>query len=219
MLDGMHTCLNDHYNDRYESWDKLVEFIATDHAPWLLYEIKGGLDWLFKDSELARKLFSYYDPKLLHSDEHDHLGDMYIEDIVSKREAQKRGLFLTPDAVALLIAEITMPAGEKLYTILDPAVGTGRLLLAAHKRAPNALLFGVDTDLRSLRIAYANFAIHGIKGYLLHADSLRYEIDISKQSGKANWTLANNWYSQMEKMKPIEPKDSARGDQHELFTK
>lgn len=83
--------------------------------------------------------------------------------------------------------------------------------MAAHKTAPNALFFGVDVDLRALRIAFINFAIHGISGYLLHADSLAHDTDISTDDGIYNWHFANRWDSCMNKLKKTKSPDKREG--------
>ncbi|MFH1372355.1 MAG: N-6 DNA methylase [bacterium] len=145
-----------------------------------------------------------YDPKILQSDYYDHLGDMYLEKIVSRSESTRKGIFLTPAEVAQMMASMTIEKTDRQVNVLDPAVGSGRLLMAAHKQAPRARLFGVDIDLRSLRIAFTNLAIHSISGYLLHADSLRHEIDIAKEAGQQNWQYANHWYSCMDQLKVLD---------------
>jgi type I restriction-modification system DNA methylase subunit len=100
-----------------------------------------------------------------------------------------------------------MTIGEdfaRRINVLDPCVGTGRLLMSAYKVNPNSNLFGVDIDLDALRIAHVNFLVHDVKNfYLLHADSLRHEIDFSKPEGNHNWQFANRWNSCMSKLKPI----------------
>jgi hypothetical protein len=69
---------------------------------------------------------------------------------------------------------------------------------------PNSVLFGVDIDLNALHVAYANMAIRGIKDYyLLHADSLSQETDLSKKEGQYNWQFANMWHSHMRELKNI----------------
>lgn len=119
--------------------------------------------------------------------------------------------------VADMMADMTIGQTSESKTVLDPAVGTGRLLMAAHKVAPNAILFGVDTDLRALRIAYTNFAIYNISGYLLHADGLKHEIDISTPPGLNNWQYANKWYSCMDKLESA-TKGSSSNLQLELLS-
>lgn len=214
MLENTYGVLERKLHDRTKAWDRLIEFIAVDNYAPLFFQLNHKFEWFFEDSQLAKELIDVYDIDLLRSDYYDHLGEMYIEKLLNKSEVQLKGIYLTPMEVGKLMANVTIEDTDKKINILDPAVGTGRLLMAAHKQAPKARLFGVDTDLRVLRIAYTNLAIHNIQGYLLHADSLRHEIDISTKSGRENWHYANNWYSQIDKLKVkserIEP---------DLFTK
>ena len=214
MLEDMYSLLNNKYSDSVKAWDSLIEFLAVDNCGSLIYQLDHKFEWLFEDSELSRTLMKTYDPELLRSDYYDHLGEMYLEKIIGKKESERKGLYLTPMNVAESMAAMTIKETDKALNILDPAVGTGRLLMAAHKRAPNGLVFGVDIDLRALRIAFTNFAIHGISGYLLHADSLRHEIDISIKDGRSNWQFANKWYSSMDQLKTT--KQSSRHNQKHI---
>ncbi len=202
MLENMYELFIGKFNDSSESWDRFIEYIATDNYPPLFCMLNHKFEWLTKDKSLCDSITRIYDGKLLQSDFYDHLGEMYLEKIISKTEAKRRGAFHTPKNVADLMASITVPETDKRLNILDPAVGSGRLLMAAYKKAPNSVFWGVDIDLRALRIAYTNFAIHQIKGYLLHANSLAHEIDISKKEGRENWRYSNLWYSNIEKLKP-----------------
>lgn len=208
MLERMYDLLTEKFHDSYKAWDHFIEFLAVDNCGSLIYQLDHKFEWLFEDGRLADSLMRIYEPDMLRSDYYDHLGEMYLEKLVGTRQAQERGQFLTPMNVAESMAAMTIGQTDKPVRVLDPCVGTGRLLMAAHKTAPNALFFGVDVDLRALRIAFTNFAIHGISGYLLHADSLRYETDISTEEGRYNWQYANRWYSSMDKLKPITGKSS-----------
>ena len=84
----------------------------------------------------------------------------------------------------------------------------------------DGLFFGVDSDLRLLRIAATNFYVHNIQGYLLHADGLIHETDISSEDGKYNWQFANSWYSNMDKLRPSKyVRDGDVGERQRLNTK
>ena len=203
MLEMMYDLLEARSADRLLAWDRLVELLAVDNCGPLMFHMNNGFEWLLDDQMLASDVLEIYDRELLRSDFHDHLGDMYLEKIVSGSSGKKADIFYTPANVASLLAEMTIGNGRKQLRVIDPAVGTGRLLMAAYQRSPHSVLFGVDTDLRALRIALTNFAIHNIQGYLLHADSLRHEIDISTPAGRDNWRYANRWQSQMHKLQPI----------------
>lgn len=202
MLEKMYFLFIDKFQDPIESWDRLVEFLAVDNCGPLLHQLNHKFEWFFQDSKLSDAVINLYDPELLKSDYHDHLGDMYLEKIVSQERAKRKGMFLTPMNLADTLTQMTIQKTNKPLNILDPAVGSGRLLMAAYKTAPDSMFFGVDIDLRALRIAFTNFAIHNISGYFLHADSLYHNIDISTENGIHNWKYANNWYSCMDKLKP-----------------
>ena len=199
----MYDLLTDKFHDPIKAWDNLIDFVAVDNCGSLIYQINHKFEWLVEDSKLVKSIQETYNPELLQSDYYDHLGEMYLEKVVGQKQVQQRGLYLTPMNVAESMAAINVGKTDKKVKVLDPAVGTGRLLMAAYKQAPNGVFFGVDVDHRMLRIAFTNFAIHGISGYLLHADSLMHEIDISTKEGRNNWQYANKWYSCIEKLKPI----------------
>lgn len=202
MLDKMYDLFTREFHDPVKSWDYMIDFLAVDNCGQLLYQLNHKFEWLFENSRLVKEIKETYNHKLLKSEVYDHLGEMYLEKIVSSQQAKKRGMFLTPMNVADMMAEMTLLSDNKEPNVLDPAVGTGRLLMSAYKVSPKARLFGVDIDLRALRIAFTNFAIHNITGYLLHANSLLHEIDIAEEGGMHNWQYANRWYSCMDKLKP-----------------
>lgn len=210
MLDSMYDTLTAKFHDPIIAWDHLIEFLAVDNCGSMLFQMDHKFEWLFEDRGLTEKLMHTYDPKMLRSDYYDHLGDMYLDRVISTNQAQRQGQFLTPMNVAQMTAAMTIGETKDKVNVLDPCVGTGRLLMAAHKQAPNAKLFGVDLDQRMVRIAFTNFAIHDISGYLLHADSLQHETDISTEEGRYNWQFANRWNSHLDQLKPINYEN--RGD-------
>lgn len=205
MLEGMYAAFEKEFEDRYTAWDRFVEFVAADNRGELILMFCNDLSWLKDKKTLTDRIIKIYDPALLKSDYYDHLGSIYLEKFVSKIYARHTGQFLTPMGLAKALADMNVPDTNEEINILDPAVGSARLLMAAHKRAPNACLFGVDIDLRMLRIAYTNFCIHNISGLLLHADSLKHEIDISTNDGLYNWKHANSWISQIDELREMSP--------------
>ncbi len=208
MLERIYDLLTAKFHDRYKAWDHFIDFLATDNCGSLIHQLDHKFEWLFEDGRLADRLMKTYDPEKLRSDHYDHLGDMYLEKVVSSSQVEQQGQYLTPVPVAESMAAMTIGNTQDKVNILDPCVGTGRMLMAAHKYAPNARLFGVDNDLRMVRIEFTNFAIHDISAYLLHADSLGHETDISTDDGLHNWQFANRWYYCMDKLKPIKGRSS-----------
>lgn len=214
MLEKMYDLIDEEFRDSRKAWDHLVEFLAISNAMWLYSDLQSRLGWLFENTSLTDSLMQLYDSKLLSSDYDDHLGEMYLEKMLSPGEAKKRGQFLTPKEVGDLMARMTITETDKPVNILDPAVGSGRLLMSAHKVAPRGRLFGVDNDLQMVRVALTNLAIHRIPGYILHANSLEHEIDIGTQQGRENWQYANRWDSCMDKLRAV-----SKGSQYSLELK
>lgn len=61
------------------------------------------------------------------------------------------------DMMAARLFDGTFPDGET-PSVIDPACGTGELLLAAHRACPAARLFGCDVDQRMVSTAIANLS-------------------------------------------------------------
>jgi len=73
----------------------------------------------------------------LKEDYYDHLGEIYLENVVSKADINNYGLHLTPIEIVEFITRSAVLENPKqperpLY-ILDPSVGSGRFLLESYK--------------------------------------------------------------------------------------
>lgn len=201
MLEGMYDAINEEFNDPIKTWDNLIDFIATDYSGALLTQLNHKFEWYFNDNQLSDAITGIYDPDLLKSEYYDHLGEMYHEKVLA---GHKTGKYLMSGKASEKLVESLVSETDKEVRIIDPTVGSGRLLMAAHKIAPNAVLYGIDFDQRLIRIAFTNMAIHGITAYLLNANRMHHETDISKENGRYNWQYANRWYSCIDKLKPRE---------------
>ena len=91
MLDSMYDTLTAKFHDSYKAWDHLVEFLAVDNCGSMLFQMDHKFEWLFEDRGLTEKLMDTYDPKILRSDYHDHLGDMYLEKSHKYKPGTKTG--------------------------------------------------------------------------------------------------------------------------------
>jgi len=101
----------------------------------------------------------------------DVLGDLF-EGAVSYGE---NGLFLTPPPICRVMAKLTVgDVGEsrERKTVCDPAVGTGRMLMAVAEEHPHWEFVGTDTDIRCVRISVLNMALRNIYSYIIHGNSL-----------------------------------------------
>ncbi|NQV14349.1 SAM-dependent DNA methyltransferase [bacterium] len=222
MLEGMYALIFEKFNDPIKAWDSFIEFLAVDNCASLLPQLSHNFEWLFEDRRLTEKLAKLHNPQVLQSDYYDHLGDMYMEKVLTKKQNGKQGQFLTTGQTSDSIVKMTIDKTDKPMKIYDSSVGTGRMLMGAAKNAPDGIFYGVDSDLRVLRIAFTNMALYNISGYLLHADSSKHAVDISTLEGRYNWQFANHWDSQMDKLKPIQftnPLPPILNDQTDLNVK
>lgn len=106
----------------------------------------------------------------------DVLGDLF-QSAVSHQE---RGQFFTPESLTTILAELTVgsptdSAEQSEITISDPCCGTGRMLLAAAERHPNARLHGVDIDARCAKISAINLGLRQCYGWIVCGNTLTLE--------------------------------------------
>jgi len=204
MLDNTYNFFKEKYKDPLKAWDLFIEFLALDNNGLLIRQLDNIFDEIIKGNIATDDVNKVYKAEFLRSDYYDHLGEMYFDKIMLKRqERQDKGIFKQKD-LSDLLPESAPIGSKKLLKILDLKAGTGRLLMSVYKKYPNSILFGVDSDQRLIRIAMTNFAIHNIPGYLLTADRRIHDIDISHENGKYNWRYANKWHSNFNSLKPID---------------
>lgn len=79
-----------------------------------------------------------------------------------------------------MIAALTTDAKQAVdATILDPACGSGRCLIAYDRKGdpkPHAFYVGVDIDERCVRMAAINMFFHGMRGVVICGNSLSMEM-------------------------------------------
>jgi hypothetical protein len=84
------------------------------------------------------------------------------------------GQYFTPHNVSEMKAEMVLGSAddEDVDSVADPACGSGRLLVSAAKRQPDALYYGADKDGTCARMTALNLLFFNVDGYAVHADSL-----------------------------------------------
>ena len=105
----------------------------------------------------------------------DFLGNFYESVIQSKFKAGNIGQFFTPSNVCETMAQITILSNPSNGMINDCCCGSARLLLAGHHHDPNAICIGQDLDSVSVKMAALNFYLHGVRGSVLHMNSISNE--------------------------------------------
>ena len=129
-------------------------------------------------------------PKYPYLEYYDWLGELYEAlGIMSKSKEQ----FFTPTTVANAMSKMISPLSEKLKNpqedtlieVLDPACGSGRLLLSYAKTvkseigdyALNHILFwGIDLDMTAFELALLNMILWNLNAIIIHGDSLTFEV-------------------------------------------
>lgn len=108
---------------------------------------------------------------------YDYLGIFYENIVQTKYKAGVRGQFFTPADVCQAMTQLTIIDGED-YTgkfVNDCCCGSGRFLLAGHSLMPGAIMIGSDLDVVACKMSVLNFYIHGVRGSILHQDTLTGE--------------------------------------------
>jgi type I restriction-modification system DNA methylase subunit len=101
----------------------------------------------------------------------DCLGEFFQSHITHGRHGQ----FFTPSHVTDFMAQITMDETTAGKTIMDPACGSGRMLLSAAKVNRHNHFFGADIDHRCVKMATVNLCLNGITGEVAWMNSLSFE--------------------------------------------
>lgn len=92
--------------------------------------------------------FKTFDPSLLIGVPGDWAGHFYEVDVVAKWTKERQGFFSTPMSVCKMMVQMQMtgsnPRTRLTASVMDPCVGTGRMLMAASNHSVN--LYGVDIN-------------------------------------------------------------------------
>ncbi|WP_342644890.1 N-6 DNA methylase [Mucilaginibacter sp. CSA2-8R] len=153
----------------------------TDLLDWTLLPFKRYADKL----EQQKALDTYRNhPKVkqlvelitiigeLSEDIHDPLGELYMNAISNGHNGQ----YFTPepicDMMAAMQVDVDIEDGKK---VLDPACGSGRMLLAVAKLNRSCLLYGADLDITYCNMALVNMLLNSLQGEIAHMNSISNE--------------------------------------------
>ncbi|MDR3695600.1 N-6 DNA methylase [Mucilaginibacter sp.] len=124
----------------------------------------------------------------LSEDFNDPIGELYMQAISNGHNGQ----YFTPTPICEMISAMTIGEGiENRETILDPACGSGRMLLAAAKQNRHSAFYGADLDSTCCKMALFNMLLNSLKGEISHMNSLSNEFYTGYQ---VNTTLVNGYH-------------------------
>lgn len=108
----------------------------------------------------------------------DILGDLFQGGVTGGENGQ----FFTPDHLCRVMAQMTMPdkSGQR---VLDPACGSGRTLLACADINRHNEFYGVDVDIRCVRMTAINLALRNLYGWVTWGDTLTNETWLHYRTG------------------------------------
>lgn len=113
----------------------------------------------------------------------DHLGEIYMAIAGDKNRV---GQYFTPYDVSKMMAMITLgepPTGEKIYTLNEPACGSGGLVVAAadvwkeqgFNYTDKALVVANDIDRNCVLMSYLQISFTGMPAVIKHQDTISQE--------------------------------------------
>ncbi len=107
---------------------------------------------------------------------YDLIGHLYEDNVQSKGKQKNLQQYFTPQNVTEVMSALVMDKKVEEYEsgfASDPCCGSGRFLLAAHYSSKgNLYCIGNDIDETSVKMGVLNFYSHGVRGSVLHMDSL-----------------------------------------------
>ncbi len=128
-----------------------------------------------------------------HDYDRDALGLIY-ESLLERNATEARsgsGQYFTPRPLVNTMVRVMKPQADEV--ILDPSVGTGGFLIAAHRastsrKARNRVYQGIEIERDTFRLCLMNLYLHGMKGHVIHGDALTVD---SEDLPPASLILAN----------------------------
>ena len=119
--------------------------------------------------ELLAELILYMEEYKDSSQGNDLLGEFFQQEITHGRNGQ----FFTPFHICSFMGQIVSGEETKNLRILDPACGSGRMLMAMAKNAiiPH-FYYGVDIDPLCVKMSAVNLFLNGLRGEVICANAL-----------------------------------------------
>ncbi|RZK27018.1 MAG: SAM-dependent DNA methyltransferase [Flavobacterium sp.] len=119
----------------------------------------------------------------------DPLGELYMQLISQGRMGQ----YFTPEPICDMIAAMQVgDNSQPKQTVLDPACGSGRMLLSAAKLNRHMRFYGADLDNTCCKMALLNMLLNSLTGEIACMDSLSNEFHVGY---KLHTTLVDGYHT------------------------
>ena len=165
-------------NDRSIIWNNFLDY-CIDIS--LLTNKKYTRDFKGNEEAYAEMLSEWLyqlNQELENKPYFDMLGNFYEELVTSHVKSKNIGQFFTPADVIELMVDLTIGDREVEYNemVNDCACGSARMLLSSYVNSGcNFICIGQDLDEVSCKMAVLNFWSHGVRGSILHQNTLTGE--------------------------------------------
>lgn len=139
--------------DRYSDKEKkLFHALYAEHLQVMSKQVVGTGDW--------------YD-----------LPGIFYESMSQGGSKASLGQFFTPQALCDVMTKIVHSEDMtgKGAIVSDPTCGSGRTLLSFHAHFPGNIMIAEDLDGVCAKMTAVNFLLHGVRGEVIHHDSLNPE--------------------------------------------
>ena len=165
-------------NDRGIIWNNWLDYcidINLLSTKKYHHDFKGNEEAYF---EMLQEWLCQLNQELEKRPYFDMLGNFYEELVTSHVKSKNIGQFFTPSDVIELMVDLTL--GERDVElgemVNDCACGSARMLLSAHVHSNGKFIcIGQDLDEVSCKMAVLNFWSHGVRGSILHQNTLTGE--------------------------------------------
>lgn len=111
--------------------------------------------------------------------QHDAIGIVYEEFAASSKSHQQAlGQFFTPSNICTMMGKMLRADDpDKEEAVLDPACGSGRLLVSMMIERPNNHYTGIDLDPICTKMTALNMLFFNVNGYALNGDSIKCTVE------------------------------------------
>jgi len=170
--------------EKLEDFDKLINDIK-------IYLAKEDLIRQFKN---LIELISSLDLKNYEGDALGRAYEWYLQ--LTAQHKNKEGEFFTPVEVSELMAKILNPKGENKFAILDPACGSGTMLLklteiAKRNKVNNLIVLGQEKNPLTAVLARMNMIIHEISDAKIFTGDSLINQKFSDYKDLVDYVIAN----------------------------
>lgn len=136
-LKNLNDCIDLAYNRTgQQSFNLFIQWLLYGFGDKSIQELPSNLD-----SKVSIEWYKLFNLGLFLQNPYDYFGD-YIAVYLGK--GNYHGFYPTPMTVSIMMANMTMDITAKTKSVMDPCVGTGRLLLVASNYSLD--LYGVDIN-------------------------------------------------------------------------